>query len=407
MIWQGDLTLGFLVRGRFDSGDFAMHTAAGALSHDADLSEIAFEAAMVPDVAGPPDYRWRMDGIVSEASGLATSGAPDRFAPSIVPVNGGACAEFATAQLTVENAPDINSGVTTRRSWSLWMRADRLGDWRCLWEEGATATWAGLYLEGSNATFVVGSGNDLRVACTAPIAAGVVYHVAATADFSTTPAIATLYLNGQQVDVQTFTTGSFGSHGGDIHIGGEPDARDSTGSSSATTAPFVGRIQDVALWTDAVLSAPEVSAIHAAGAGDPVTYLGGGPFLRIGESGASAGEEKPGLTLTLAGADPEVIALAELEPVQRRRVTIYLAQFDAEGGVARTGVFFDGLADTIETNDDPENPTAVLSCESRALDLQRPRPFKLLPEDQRARAPGDTFFDLVAQIQNRDEEWGQ
>lgn len=138
-----------------------------------------------------------------------------------------------------------------------------------------------------------------------------------------------------------------------------------------------------------------------------VTYRGIGQLLSIGQSTASVESGKSSLSLTLSGVDPEVIALAELEEFQRRRVTVYLATFDDDGEITGTEVFFDGLADDMESSDDPSNPVLTLHCEQRAMDLARPRPFKYLPEDQKRRHPGDTFFDLVAAIQNRDDVWGR
>lgn len=136
-------------------------------------------------------------------------------------------------------------------------------------------------------------------------------------------------------------------------------------------------------------------------------YTGVGQAIQIGQTSGSVADGKAGLTISLCGVDPEVIAMAELEEFQRRRVTVYLATFDDEGQIIDADVFFDGLADDMESNDDPKNPTVTLSCEQRAFDLSRPRPFKYLPEDQKKRFPGDTFFDLVSAIQNREDTWGR
>lgn len=137
-----------------------------------------------------------------------------------------------------------------------------------------------------------------------------------------------------------------------------------------------------------------------------VTYAGLGDVLSISQSAASIESGKSGLSISLTGISPEVLVLAEAEEFQRRRVTIYLAVFDDEGIITSADVFFDGLADDLESNDDPESPVVTMYCEQRALDLARPRPFKYLPEDQKKRFPGDTFFDLVAAIQNRENTWG-
>lgn len=139
---------------------------------------------------------------------------------------------------------------------------------------------------------------------------------------------------------------------------------------------------------------------------DGVTYLGAGEMISIGEVAETNGDGSGGLTITLSGISPEVIALAELEPFQRRRVTVYLAVLDASGSVLGADVFFDGIADNISSNDNPVAPSVTLTCEQRSFDLNRPRPFKYLPEDQKKRHTGDTFFDLVQGIQNIEGKWG-
>ena len=138
-----------------------------------------------------------------------------------------------------------------------------------------------------------------------------------------------------------------------------------------------------------------------------VEYLGGGNALTIGEASSSVGAEKGGLSIGLSGVSGEVIALAENEDFQRRRVTVLLGVFDQAGALVDADVFFDGLADTLDTDDDPENPTVSLACEQRALDLGRARPFRYTPEDQKARFADDEFFDLVQVIQTREPTWGR
>lgn len=137
-----------------------------------------------------------------------------------------------------------------------------------------------------------------------------------------------------------------------------------------------------------------------------ITYRGVGQLLSIGQSTSSVESGASGMSLTLSGIDAQVITLAELEEFQRRSVTIYLAVFDDEGVIESVTVFFDGLADDMESSDDPENPVLTLYCEQVEMDLARPRPFKYLPEEQKKRHPGDTFFDMVGPIQNREDLWG-
>lgn len=139
---------------------------------------------------------------------------------------------------------------------------------------------------------------------------------------------------------------------------------------------------------------------------DGITFVGVGELIALSQPGASVGEGVQGVSITLAGVSAEAIALAEIEPIQRRRVTVWRAVFDDEGALSQAVVIFRGIADNVETNDDPAAPTVILSAEPLDFDLNRARPFYYLPEDQRSRYPGDTFFDMVATIQNEDIDWG-
>ncbi|BAQ69175.1 hypothetical protein NHU_02020 [Rhodovulum sulfidophilum] len=138
-----------------------------------------------------------------------------------------------------------------------------------------------------------------------------------------------------------------------------------------------------------------------------VTYLGAGQMLSVGEAQATSGEGIPGLSITLSGLDPEVVALAELEEFQRRRVTVFLALFDETGQIETADVLFDGVADTMESDDGPDTATTTLALEPRSMALGRKFPFYYLPEDQEKRFPGDQGFGLVQAIQNREDTWGR
>ncbi|MBL3611471.1 hypothetical protein, partial [Rhodovulum sulfidophilum] len=70
----------------------------------------------------------------------------------------------------------------------------------------------------------------------------------------------------------------------------------------------------------------------------------------------------------------EVVALAELEEFQRRRVTVFLALFDETGQIETADVLFDGVADTMESDDGPDTATTTLALEPRSMALGRKFP---------------------------------
>lgn len=130
-----------------------------------------------------------------------------------------------------------------------------------------------------------------------------------------------------------------------------------------------------------------------------VTYVGAGQLMSFSTAASAVASNLSGMTITLAGLDAETISIAETEPFQRRRVTVSLAVLNESKNVTWADVHFAALADTMQGTDDPKNPVLSMALEPRALDLQRARPFRYLPEDQKDRFEGDTFFDMVAAIQ--------
>lgn len=96
------------------------------------------------------------------------------------------------------------------------------------------------------------------------------------------------------------------------------------------------------------------------------------------------------------------IALAE--EYQGRRCTIYQAMLDPETLtlVQEPFVRFRGYLDVMEDVELPGAAVLRVTAENRLIDLERPRKRFYTPEDQKAAYPGDTFFDEVASLQNRE-----
>lgn len=96
------------------------------------------------------------------------------------------------------------------------------------------------------------------------------------------------------------------------------------------------------------------------------------------------------------------IALAET--YQGRPVTIWQAQMDPSTGQLIDEPFtrFRGRLDVMEDSELPGAAVLKITAENRLVDLERARKSTYTPEDQRARYPGDSFFDGVAALQNRE-----
>ncbi|MBL3587720.1 hypothetical protein JMM61_20625, partial [Rhodovulum sulfidophilum] len=125
---------------------------------------------------------------------------------------------------------------------------------------------------------------------------------------------------------------------------------------------------------------------------------------KVAENARAIEAALTGFTAPLASV---VVALAELEEFQRRRVTVFLALFEETGQIETADVLFDGVADTMESDDGPDTATTTLALEPRSMALGRKFPCYYLPEDQEKRFPGDKGFGLVQAIQNREDTWGR
>jgi hypothetical protein len=133
------------------------------------------------------------------------------------------------------------------------------------------------------------------------------------------------------------------------------------------------------------------------------TYIGAGGLLGIGDLEEIGDLSAKSATITLSGISTDVIALALVEPYLRRPCRILF------GVVGSTDVIemFSGKMNTMTIEDAPESATVALTIESRLVELQRAKPRRYNHESHIARYPGDTFFSLVADLQDRQVVWGR
>lgn len=128
---------------------------------------------------------------------------------------------------------------------------------------------------------------------------------------------------------------------------------------------------------------------------DGLDWLGIGDALQITDVSTGPDGEMSGISLSLAGVSPEIIAIAEAEPYQRRPARVLWVFFDANWQPVNHITYASGLCDVMSSDEDPANPTITLTVEPRTLDLQRPSVVRLTPEDRRALYPTETGFDML------------
>lgn len=147
------------------------------------------------------------------------------------------------------------------------------------------------------------------------------------------------------------------------------------------------------------------------GVGDLVyggkTYIGTGGIIGIGQVQERKAITANGLTVTLTGLDEDILDIAHDEPFQGRSFEMYLAVLDSSGEVvADPYLMFEGFMDTMKVKDDGKTITIETAIENVLISLERALDTKYTPEDQKRDYPNDTFFDFIADIQNKEVIWG-
>jgi len=138
------------------------------------------------------------------------------------------------------------------------------------------------------------------------------------------------------------------------------------------------------------------------------SYTGAGGLLAI--SGVEEGTEvnSTGVVVTLSGMDSTVLNYALSESYQNRVITIFLGYLmGGTNEVAGTLTMFKGRMTTLSINDDPAGSIVSISAENRLIDLDRPCNFRYTKESQNFLHSGDTGFNRVASLQDKEIKWGQ
>ena len=128
-----------------------------------------------------------------------------------------------------------------------------------------------------------------------------------------------------------------------------------------------------------------------------------------GISGASEGQDLQmyGITLTLSGVPPELVAVALGSGYQGRDATIWLATLNSDYSILTDPVIiFRGRMDTMPVEIGQE-ATIQLTIESRLVDWERPRIRRYNHADQITEYPTDKGFEFVPQMSEREIVWGR
>tara|TARA_A200000159_G_scaffold154485_1_gene167365 strand:+ start:922 stop:1566 length:645 start_codon:yes stop_codon:yes gene_type:complete len=138
------------------------------------------------------------------------------------------------------------------------------------------------------------------------------------------------------------------------------------------------------------------------------TYIGAGSLLSIGAAEESSDLSSQGMTITVSGMNKAVLDLALTENYQNRFLTVFLGYLmGGSNEVAGTFTLFKGRMTAMTVNDTPQGATIGIDAENRLVDLERPSNFRYTKESQNFLHSGDTFFNRVASLQDKEIIWGR
>jgi len=141
---------------------------------------------------------------------------------------------------------------------------------------------------------------------------------------------------------------------------------------------------------------------------DGQTWTGAGAAGSIGAVKETSEIRANGVSLTVSGVDSSIIAVALDQAYQGRIAKIYIGFFDQDGAIIADPLpIFVGKMDTMTMRDEGSIATVTIQCESRLIDLERPREFRYTAEDQNIIYTGDKGFEFIESLQDASIVWGR
>lgn len=138
------------------------------------------------------------------------------------------------------------------------------------------------------------------------------------------------------------------------------------------------------------------------------TYTGAGTLLTISNVEESREIKSSAISIALSGMDSTVLSYALTENYQNRPITVFMG-FLMGGSNESAGemTVFKGRMTNITISDDPNGSTVNVDAENRLIDLERPSNLRYTAESQQFLHSGDTGFNRIQQLQDKQITWGQ
>lgn len=136
------------------------------------------------------------------------------------------------------------------------------------------------------------------------------------------------------------------------------------------------------------------------------TWTGAGSLMGISEITETAKINANGLTASLSGMPSSLISTVHTYARHGKPGKVWLGFLDSAGAIiADPYLAFSGRLDVPAIEESGETCTISIHYESRLVDLQRPRIWRLDDQSQRALYPADAGFQYVADQQNQELVW--
>lgn len=133
------------------------------------------------------------------------------------------------------------------------------------------------------------------------------------------------------------------------------------------------------------------------------TYIGVGDFLNVSGLDEVNDLSAKEVTVSLNGANSEILSIALASPIQNRTVRIYWGVTNSSDAIE----IFTGRANTIPFEDSADNSTVSLVVDSKLVILERSSNWRYTQESHSSRYSNDSFFSYVADLQDKSLVWGR
>jgi hypothetical protein len=138
-----------------------------------------------------------------------------------------------------------------------------------------------------------------------------------------------------------------------------------------------------------------------------VTWTGAGNLLAVSALEETSDVVASGFSVTLSGVPTEFVSLAIDNARQGMAGKVWVGLLTEAGAViADPSLGQAGRLDVPQLTDDVETCTITISYESRLIDLQRAREYRLTDETQKLLYLGDRGLEYVTAIQGAQISWG-